>query len=98
VTGSVGSLDRLGLLGVVGRVPTGEQVQGVVRGRPGLGGVGEKALAGVGTQGKGLERQLEVSDYGMVEELDAVGVDPDVVGGPSDPELLAAGGQLPDQV
>jgi hypothetical protein len=28
-----------------------------------------------------------------VDELDAGGVDPDVVGGPSDPELVAAGGQ-----
>jgi hypothetical protein len=34
----------------------------------------------------------------VVEALDAGGVDPDVVGGPSGPELVAAGRQLPDQV
>ena len=34
----------------------------------------------------------------MADELDAGGVDPDVVGGPPDAELVAAGGQLPDQV
>jgi hypothetical protein len=34
----------------------------------------------------------------MVDQLDAGGVDLDVVGGPSSPELVAAGGQLTDQV
>jgi hypothetical protein len=34
----------------------------------------------------------------MVEELDAAGVDSDVVRGPALSELFAAGGQLPDQV
>ena len=34
----------------------------------------------------------------MVDELDAGGVDPDVVGGPAAPELVAAGGQLADEV
>jgi hypothetical protein len=73
-------------------------VQGVLGGRSGLGGVGEEALAGVGGQGEGLEGQVEVADDGMVEELDAAGVDPDVVRGPAPAELFAAGGQLPDQV
>src|SRR6266545_4433703 len=65
---------------------------------PGLGGVGEEALAGIGGQREGLERQLEVPDDRVVEALHAGGVDPDVVGGPSATELLAAGGQLPDQI
>ena len=78
--------------------PTGQQVQRVLRGGSGLGGVGEEALARVGTQGEGLERQLDVTHDGVVEELDAGGVDPYVVGGPPDPELVAAGGQIPDQV
>ena len=34
----------------------------------------------------------------MVEELDAGGVDPDVVGGPSDSEVFAADGELADEV
>ena len=51
--------------------------------------------AGIGKDSNG---QLEVPDDRVVDELDAGGVDPDVVGGPSDPELVAAGGQLPDQV
>jgi hypothetical protein len=67
-------------------------------GRSGFGGVGEQALAGVGGQGEGLEGQVEVADDGMVEELDAAGVDSDVVRGPALSGLFAAGGQLPDQV
>jgi len=34
----------------------------------------------------------------VVEELGAGGVDADVVGGPSNPKVSAAGGQLSDQV
>ena len=78
--------------------PAGEQVQGVLGGGPGLGGVGEQALAGVGGQWEGLEGQVEVADDGVVEEFDAAGVDADVVGGPAAAELVAAGGELPDQV
>lgn len=40
--------------------------------------------------------QVEVADDGVVEELDAGGVDADVVGGPSPAEVLASGGELPD--
>ncbi len=61
-------------------------------------GVGEEALGGVGSQRERLECQLKVPDDRVVDELHAGGVDPDVVGGPPDPELVAAGGQLPDQV
>jgi hypothetical protein len=78
--------------------PAGEQAQRVVRGGTGLGGVGEQALARFGGDREGLERELEIPDDRVVDELDAGGVDPDVVGGPPDPELVAAGGQLPDQV
>jgi len=69
-----------------------------VRRGTGLGGVGEQALTGIGGDGEGLEREIKVPDDWVVDELDAGGVDLDVVGGPSDPELVAAGGQLPDQV
>src|SRR5437016_5276769 len=77
--------------------PAGQQAQGVLGGRRGLGGVGEEALAGIGGQRERLEGQLKVPDDRVVDEFHAGGVDPDVVGGPSGPELLAAGGQLPDQ-
>jgi hypothetical protein len=108
LTCSVGRLDRLSLLGVVGgcglldvvggRAPAGQEVQGVLGGRPRLGAVGEEALAGIGSQREGLKGQLQVPDDRVVEALDAGGVEPDVVGRPADPELLAAGRQLPDQV
>jgi hypothetical protein len=67
-------------------------------GRSGFGGVGEQALAGVGGQGKDSKARSRSPTTGMVEELDAAGVDSDVVRGPALSELFAAGGQLPDQV
>src|SRR6266851_7181528 len=76
--------------------PAGQQAQGVLGGRPRLGGVGEEALTGIGSQRERLECQLKVPDDRVVDELHASGVDPDVVGGPPCPELVAAGGQLPD--
>jgi len=69
-----------------------------VRRGSGLGGVGEKALARIGRKRERLERQLEIPDDRVMEALDAGGMDPDVVRGPANSELLAAGGQLPDQV
>jgi hypothetical protein len=62
----------------------------------GLGGVGEQALTRIGGNREGFEREIKIPDDRVVDELDAGGVDPDVVGGPSDPELVAAGGQFPD--
>jgi hypothetical protein len=69
-----------------------------VRGRPGLGGVDEEALAGIGSQREGLERQVEIAHDRVMDELDASRVDLDVMGGPPATELVAAGGQLPNQV
>lgn len=62
--------------------PAGEQAQCVVRGGTGLGGVGEQALARFGGDREGFEREIEIPDDRVVDELDAGGVDPDVVGGP----------------
>ncbi len=50
------------------------------------------------SQREGLVRQVEVADDRVVDQLGAGGVDLDVVGGPSAPELVAAGGQLTDQI
>jgi hypothetical protein len=67
-------------------------------GGPGLGGVGEEALAGIRREWEGFEGQVKVSDDRVVETLYAGGVDPDMVGAPSAAELVAAGGELSDQV
>ena len=90
-------LPRIAVLRGAGS-PAGQEAQGVLGGRPRLGGVGEETPARIGGQREGLERQLKVPDDRVVGDFDAGGVDPDVVGGPSDAELVAAGGQLPDQV
>ena len=67
-------------------------------GRTGFSGVDQEALAGIGRSGEGLEGQVEVPDDGVVKELDAAAVDADVVRRPAAAELLATGGELPDQV
>src|SRR5207247_7838635 len=59
---------------------SGQQAQGVLGGRPRLGGVGQEALGRIGGQRERLECQLKVPDDRVVDELDAGGVDPDVVG------------------
>ena len=38
--------------------PAGQQAQGVLGGRPGFGGVGEEALAGISSEREGLECRL----------------------------------------
>jgi hypothetical protein len=49
-------------------------------------------------QWEGFERQVEVADDQVVDELDADAVDLDVRGGPPDTNFIALGGQLPDEV
>src|SRR5690348_17555747 len=44
------------------------------------------ALARIGGDREGFKREIKISDDRVVDELDAGGVDLDVVGGPSDPE------------
>ena len=61
-------------------------------------GVQVRRLAEIGSQRKGLVGQVEVSDDRVVDQLDAVGVDLDVVGCPSATELVAAGRQRIDQI
>jgi len=69
-----------------------------MRGRPGLDRVGKQAETRLSRNREGFEGKVQVPDDRVVDALDAGGVDPDVVGSPSDSELLAAGGQLPDQI
>jgi hypothetical protein len=90
-------LARVAVIGGAGG-PAGQQGQGVLGGRPGLGGVADEAWAEIRIQGKRLVRQVEVSDDRMVDEFDAGAVDLDVMRGPSPPEVVAAGGEFPDEV
>jgi hypothetical protein len=46
-----------------------KQAQRVLWGRPELDGVGEEALAGIGSQREGFERQVEGPRDGVVAEL-----------------------------
>jgi hypothetical protein len=46
----------------------------------------------------GFEVQVQIADDRVVEVFDSGAVQADVVGGPPDPELVAAGAQLPDEV
>src|SRR6185312_7406505 len=92
--------NRARLLRVVGcqpavadsRGPVAQQRQGVMRGRPGLDRVGKQAETLLSRDREGFEGKVQVPDDRVVDALDAGGVDPDVVGSPSDSELLAAGG------
>jgi hypothetical protein len=99
MTNSLWRLDRLRPFELVrGGGPDGQQSKGILRRRSGLRGVGEEALARVEPHGEGLERWVEVTDDRVVDELHTSGVDPYVVGAPASPEVVAAGGQLSDQV
>ncbi len=49
------------------RGPAGEQVEGVLGWRPGLGGVDEDPLAGVAGQFEGFVGEGEVADDGVME-------------------------------
>jgi hypothetical protein len=63
-----------------------------------FGTVDDQVLSRVGGQRCRLEGKLEVADLGVVDALGAGDVGADVVGGPPDPEVVAAGGQRADQV
>jgi hypothetical protein len=78
------SVEAAGSKAVGGRGPAGQDTCGRLRGRSRLGGLGEKHLAGIARQSEQLERQVEVADDQVVDELDAGAVDLDVGGGPPD--------------
>ena len=54
-----------------------------------------EALAGIGSQREGSSGSSSSPTAGWWMSFHAGGVDPDVVGGPSDAALVAEGGQLP---
>ena len=81
-----------------GGCPAREHLQAVgCRGVCGC-GVDEQGQAGVGGKLHGLEVEVEGADDGMVDAFAAGPVEADIVGGPPAAELLAASGQLADQL
>ena len=62
------------------------------------GGVDVDALAGIGGQLEGFVVELERPHEGVVQALAAGAVVADVVGGPAAAEVVAAGGELADEV
>ena len=69
--------------------PAGEQAEGLGGPRAWLGGIGDDHQAGVGADLQPVEAELQLAHDRVVEPLDALGVQPDVVGGPEPAELLA---------
>jgi hypothetical protein len=64
----------------------------------GFGGVDDECQADVGGEAERFVVEGEGTDEEMVERLGAGPVLADVVGGPADPEGLASGGELADEV
>jgi hypothetical protein len=82
----------------LGGCPGGEQGEGVGGGRPWFGGKDRHAEPGFGSEIHTFVGEGEVADDVVVEVFGASRVGADVVGAPAAPELIAAGGQLADQV
>src|SRR5579875_903585 len=91
--------DAIRVAGLVeGGAPGGEQLQRVVGRGARLGGVGGDPKALVGGEVECLIGEGDVADGRVAEPLDAGAVEPHVVRGPPGAEVVAAGGQLTDQV
>src|SRR3954451_10127160 len=94
-----GGRGRIGGRGLVGGRPAGQELEAVLGRCAGFGGVdGQRQLPVVGGgQVQGVVDQLEGADGGVAELFGPGVVDAHVVRGPAGAELLADGGQLPDQ-
>jgi hypothetical protein len=66
--------------------------------RAGVGGVGDDGQPGVERDVQALVVEFQVADVAVVIALDAADVKADVMAGPVRAELLAARGQLADEV
>ena len=78
--------------------PSSPAPAGVRGRRPGRGGVDEHRQAGCLGDGEQVVHEVEAADDGVVDLLGAAAVLVHVVAGPPGTELLAAGGQLADEV
>jgi hypothetical protein len=74
------------------RGPTGEQREGIMRGRAWLGGVGGEGESFVSLEGHSFEHEVNASDGRMVEVLQPAAVQAHVVRGPEGAELFASRG------
>src|SRR5215211_6869307 len=75
-----------------------EQGEGFSRSGAGLGGVGVDGQVGVQDDIEAVVAELHVADVRVVEALDPAEVEADVVAGPVLAELVAASGELADEV
>src|SRR6185295_18683172 len=78
--------------------PAGEQGEGVVRRRAGLGRIDEHSLSRIGGQVECLEVEREIADDCVMETLHTAAMQLDVVGRPANTKLRAARRQLADQL
>jgi hypothetical protein len=78
--------------------PAGEQLQCVLGPRAGLGAVGGQRQARVGQQLHGVEGDIDEADDRVGEVFGPVLVQPHVVRRPAGAEVVAAGGEIANQV
>lgn len=95
-SGLVGRARRLG--GVAGGGPAAEELQRLLGAGAGLGRVDGDRQPGIGGEVHPVVAEGEIADDGVVEVLDAGGVEADVVRGPAGAERLALGCELADEV
>src|SRR3954452_11372464 len=80
------------------RRPAGEEVERLLRGRPSFRGEDRDAESVVGAELHRLVTQMQLADHRVVDALGAGAVEAHVVRCPAQAELVAAGGQLADEV
>jgi hypothetical protein len=95
---SAASSPSSGRIAVQALRPAREEVKRLVCSRVRFRHVHEDALSRVAGKVQGFVGQSEIAHDGVVKVLHAASVEPDVVGRPADTELLAARGQLANQV
>lgn len=79
-------------------LPTGEQLQGVRIGASNDGGVDQQSQTVIGRKIHRLEMEVEGADHRVVEVFQAGVVVANILRRPSDPKLVAAGRELPDEL
>src|SRR6476469_3234591 len=91
---------RIANTGARGRLggPAGKEVQGLLGCAVWFDGVGDDGQPGVAGEGEGFASEFKLPDDGVVHHLGGGAMEADVVAGPPSSELLAAGGQLADEV
>ena len=94
----VSTVSAAAVLGVVGGGPGAEELESFVGRRAGFGGVDGEGEAGFGGHLESFVGEGELADDGVVEPFGAGAVVADVVAAPAGAEVVAAGGELADEV